>query len=49
VVEREAMLRDFYVAGGYYVTDDEDFAVNVNSKRDLAIAESILRRRGEGV
>jgi GTP:adenosylcobinamide-phosphate guanylyltransferase len=49
VVEREAMLRDFYVAGGFYVTEDENFAVNVNSKRDLAIAESILRRRGEGV
>ena len=49
VVEREAMLRDFYVAGGYYVTEEEDFAVNVNSKRDLAIAESMLRRREEGV
>jgi GTP:adenosylcobinamide-phosphate guanylyltransferase len=45
VVEREAMLRDHFVAGGFYITESDDFAVNVNSKRDLTVAESILRSR----
>jgi adenosylcobinamide-phosphate guanylyltransferase len=45
VVKREAMLRDHFVAGGYYVTEDPNFAVNVNSRRDLTVAESILKAR----
>jgi adenosylcobinamide-phosphate guanylyltransferase len=45
IVERHSMLRDHFVAGGYYITDAQDFAVNVNSQRDLAVAESILRAR----
>jgi adenosylcobinamide-phosphate guanylyltransferase len=45
IVEREAMLRDQFVAGGFFITEAQDFAVNVNSKRDLAVAESILKAR----
>ena len=48
IVERQAMLRDHFVAGGFYITEAEDFAVNVNSKRDLAVAESILSARKKG-
>jgi len=48
IVERQAMLRDHFVAGGFYITDAQDFAVNVNSKRDLAVAESILNARNRG-
>ena len=36
VVDRQEMLRDHLLPGVIYVTEDEDFAVNVNSKRDLA-------------
>jgi adenosylcobinamide-phosphate guanylyltransferase len=47
VLERREMLKDDYIAGGYYFTDNVDFAVNINTPNDLAIAEGILRQRGE--
>jgi len=45
VVERKEMLKDDYVEAGYLFTDSVDFAVNVNTPKDLAIAERILKER----
>ncbi|MCE5297004.1 MAG: NTP transferase domain-containing protein [Euryarchaeota archaeon] len=50
VVRREDMLKDDYIEAAYLFTDSIDFAVNVNTSKDLAIAEGILEKRnGQGV
>jgi GTP:adenosylcobinamide-phosphate guanylyltransferase len=45
VVDRKEMLKDDYVEAAYLFTDSIDFAVNVNTLKDLAIAERILKER----
>jgi adenosylcobinamide-phosphate guanylyltransferase len=45
VVSREEMLKDDYIEAAYLFTDSLDFAVNVNTVKDLAIAEMILEKR----
>lgn len=49
IVDREMMLHDEYLDEAYMVTDLEDFAVNVNTVRNLALAEGIMRGRAGGV
>ena len=45
VVDRLEMLTDNFLPGGYYVTEKEEFAVNVNTVHDLRLAERILEER----
>ncbi|HSV42513.1 MAG TPA: NTP transferase domain-containing protein [Methanomassiliicoccales archaeon] len=47
VVNRKEMLKDDFIAGSNYLTDNIDFAVNVNTAKDIQVAEELLRRRGE--
>ena len=43
VVDRLEMLTGNFLPGGYYVTEKEEFAVNVNTVHDLHLAEKILQ------
>jgi adenosylcobinamide-phosphate guanylyltransferase len=45
VVDRQEMLTGNFLPGGYFVTEKEEFAVNVNTVHDLRLAERILERR----
>jgi adenosylcobinamide-phosphate guanylyltransferase len=45
VVDREQILSGELVSQGYVVTEDEQFALNVNTRDDLRNAEVMLRRR----
>lgn len=45
VVDREQMLTGEMLSQGYFVTEDEQFALNVNTREELSSAERILRRR----
>ena len=45
VVNRLEMLTGSFLPGGYYVTEKEEFAVNVNTVHDLRLAERILEER----
>jgi len=45
VVDRREMLTDNFLPGGYFVTEKEEFAVNVNTVHDLHLAERILEER----
>jgi adenosylcobinamide-phosphate guanylyltransferase len=45
LVDREMMLHDEYLDEAYMVTELEDFAINVNTVRNLALAEKILKER----
>ena len=45
VVDRQEMLTGNFLPGGYYVTEKEEFAVNVNTVHDLRLAERILEER----
>jgi adenosylcobinamide-phosphate guanylyltransferase len=45
VVDRKEMLTGNFLPGGYYVTEKEEFAVNVNTVHDLRLAERILEER----
>ncbi len=45
VVDRELMLSGELVSQGYLVTEEEQFALNVNTRDDLRNAEQMLRRR----
>jgi adenosylcobinamide-phosphate guanylyltransferase len=47
VVDRLEMLTGNFLPGGYYVTEKEEFAVNVNTVHDLRLAERILEERSE--
>jgi adenosylcobinamide-phosphate guanylyltransferase len=47
VVDRDEMLTGNFLPGGYYVTEKEEFAVNVNTVHDLHLAERILEERSE--
>jgi adenosylcobinamide-phosphate guanylyltransferase len=46
VVDRHEMLTGKFLPGGYFVTEKEEFAVNVNTVHDLRLAERILEERG---
>lgn len=48
VVRREAMLSGAMLSQGYMVTEDVQFALNVNTREELCRAEEILCRRGTG-
>lgn len=48
VVDREQMLSGDTLSQGFMVIEDEQFALNVNTKEELAKAEERLRRRGAG-
>ena len=45
VVDRQEMLTGNFLPGGYFVTEKEEFAVNVNTVHDLRLAERILEER----
>lgn len=45
VVDRLEMLTGNFLPGGYFVTEKEEFAVNVNTVHDLRLAERILEER----
>ena len=45
VVDRQEMLTGNFLPGGYFITEKEEFAVNVNTVRDLRLAERILKER----
>ena len=45
VVDREQMLSGEMVSQGYLVTENEEFALNVNTRDDLRNAEQMLHRR----
>jgi adenosylcobinamide-phosphate guanylyltransferase len=45
VVDRKEMLTGKFLPGGYFVTEKEEFAVNVNTVHDLRLAERILEER----
>lgn len=45
VVDRKEMLTGNFLPGGYYVTEKEEFAVNVNTVHDLRLAERVLEDR----
>jgi adenosylcobinamide-phosphate guanylyltransferase len=45
VVDRHEMLTGNFLPGGYFVTEKEEFAVNVNTVHDLRLAEGILEER----
>jgi adenosylcobinamide-phosphate guanylyltransferase len=45
VVDRLEMLTGSFLPGGYYITEKEEFAVNVNTVHDLRLAERILEER----
>jgi adenosylcobinamide-phosphate guanylyltransferase len=45
VVDRKEMLTGNFLPGGYYVTEKEEFAVNVNTVHDLRLAERFLEER----
>ena len=45
VVDRKEMLTGNFLPGGYFVTEKEEFAVNVNTVHDLRLAERILEER----
>jgi adenosylcobinamide-phosphate guanylyltransferase len=47
VVDRLEMLTGDFLPGGYYVTEKEEFAVNINTVHDLHLAERILEERSE--
>ena len=47
VVDRKEMLTGNFLPGGYFVTEKEEFAVNVNTVHDLRLAEGILEDRSE--
>lgn len=42
VVDRKEMLTGNFLPGGYFVTEKEEFAVNVNTVHDLRLAEGFL-------
>jgi adenosylcobinamide-phosphate guanylyltransferase len=46
IVDREMMLHNEYLDEAYMVTELEDFAINVNTVRNLKLAEKILKERG---
>lgn len=46
IVDREMMLHNEYLDEAYMVTELEDFAVNVNTIKNLALAERVLQERG---
>lgn len=46
VVDREQMLSGDTLSQGFMVIEDEQFALNVNTREELAKAEELLRRRG---
>ena len=45
VVDRELMLSGNTLSQGFMITEDEQFALNVNTREELNRAESLLRRR----
>jgi adenosylcobinamide-phosphate guanylyltransferase len=45
VVDRQEMLTGNFLPGGYFITEKEEFAVNVNTVHDLRLAEMILKER----
>jgi adenosylcobinamide-phosphate guanylyltransferase len=45
VVDRREMLTGEFLPGGYFITEKQEFAVNVNTVHDLRLAERILERR----
>jgi adenosylcobinamide-phosphate guanylyltransferase len=45
VVDRQEMLTGNFLPGGYFITEKEEFAVNVNTVHDLRLAERILKER----
>ncbi len=45
VVDREQMLTEKMLSQGYMITENEQFALNVNAREDLKRAEQILSRR----
>jgi adenosylcobinamide-phosphate guanylyltransferase len=45
VLDRKEMLKDDYIAGSYLFMSGEEFAVNVNSPKDLDVAETLLKKR----
>ena len=47
VVDREHMLTGNMLSQGYMVTEDERFALNVNTREELTIAERWLLHHGE--
>jgi adenosylcobinamide-phosphate guanylyltransferase len=47
VVDRREMLTGNFLPGGYFVTEKEEFAVNVNTVHDLCLAERILEERSK--
>jgi adenosylcobinamide-phosphate guanylyltransferase len=47
VVDRREMLTGNFLPGGYFVTEKEEFAVNINTVHDLRLAEMILEDRSE--
>jgi adenosylcobinamide-phosphate guanylyltransferase len=47
VVDREMMISGEYLDEGYHVTRRMDFAINVNSVKELRLAETILERRSQ--
>ena len=47
VVDRREMLTGNFLPGGYFVTEKEEFAVNVNTVHDLRLAERILEDMSE--
>jgi adenosylcobinamide-phosphate guanylyltransferase len=46
VVDRKEMLTGKFLPGGYFITEKEEFAVNVNTVHDLRLAERFLEERG---
>ena len=44
VVDRELMLSGNTLSQGFMITEDEQFALNVNTREELNRAESLLRR-----
>lgn len=45
VLDRKEMLKDDYIAGSYIFMSGEEFVVNVNTPRDLDVAETLLKKR----
>lgn len=48
VVDRDLMLTGETLSQGFMVTEDEQFALNVNTREELSRAEALLRRREHG-
>jgi len=45
IVDREMMISEEYLEEGYHISGSFDFAINVNSTRELHLAERVLERR----